>query len=461
MQHAVDRLLARLPAEGDPRCLFEDGRWHDGVELAAAVARWREKLAPQLGQSGAVMGLQAPLCLDSLACLLAAWQLRASVALLPQGMPREEAAQIALCHLVLHRDAQGCMHVERRAELRGDPLLEALQREGEPGVVIFTSGTSGRPRAAVHALSRLLGKYGQGGRALRTLAVLQMDHLAGLDALLYTLHAGGGVVIARNRTPEAVCQAIAAARVEVLAASPSFLRLLCSAHPAHEADLSSVRIVTYGSEPMDPATLARVQRLFPHSRLSQKYGTTELGAPRTASESNDSLWIRLGGEGVQTAVREGVLWVRSPHQFLGYLGAPSPFDEEGWYCTGDRVECRDGWIRILGRASELISVGGEKVSPAQVEAAILELPEVAAAAVRGEPNALLGQIVVARVELSPGATLADAGRHIRQHCRRRLAAHQVPVRVEVVSGLVGERMKVQRRPGAGPEDLGALSHECS
>jgi len=300
----------------------------------------------------------------------------------------------------------------------------------------------------VHALSRLLGKYAGGGRALRTLPVLQMDHLAGLDALLYTLCAGGALVMPRNRTPEAVCQAITAARAEVLAASPSFLRLLCLSDAAREADLSSVAIVTYGSEPMDPATLARVNALFPHSRVSQKYGTTELGAPRTSSESSDSLWIRLGGEGVETAVRDGVLWMRSPHLFLGYLGAPSPVDAEGWYCTGDRVECRDGWMRILGRASELISVGGEKVSPAQVEAAILELPEVAAAAVSGEPNALLGQVVVARVQMQAATQAGDAEKRIRQHCRGRLAPYQVPVRVEVVQGLIGERQKVLRMQGA-------------
>src|SRR5690606_18801201 len=82
-----------------------------------------------------------------------------------------------------------------------------------------------------------------------------------------------------------------------------------------------------------------------------------------------------------------------------------------------------------------ISVGGNKVAPAQVEAAILELPEVAAAAVWGEQNALLGQVVVAKGELAPGTAAAGAERRSRQHCRGRLAAYQVPVRVAVVAGL--------------------------
>src|SRR5690606_17065477 len=428
--------------------MFEHDAWRSAAELMTAVNAWRNTLSAQQLRAGAVLGLQGPASLDVVACMLAAWQMRAIVALLPGARP-DEAARDACCELVLQRDAAGEAQFATCEAHPADPLLEALRASGDAGVIIFTSGSSGRPRAALHALSRLLGKYGEGGRALRTLAVLQMDHLAGLDALLYTLHAGGAFVIPRNSTPEAVCRAIDAARVEVLAASPSFLRLLCHSDHARHADLSSVAIVTYGSEPMDPATLSRVNARFPHSRVSQKYGTTELGAPRTASEGNDSLWIRLGGEGVQTDVRDGVLWVRSPHRFLGYLGEQGTVDADDWYCTGDRVECRDGWLRILGRASELISVGGNKVAPAQVEAAILELPDVAAASVWGEQNALLGQVVVAQVELAPGTTAAGAERRIRQHCRGRLAAYQVPVRVDVVAGLVGERLKVRRMQGAG------------
>jgi len=449
MTQALDALLDRLEAAGHAPCFFEQGHWRSAAALRGAVQRWRDDLAARLPRAGAVLGLQAPLGFEAVACLLAAWQLRAIVALLPTASDRDVTARAALCELVLHADATGALQATAFTPSGDDPLLESIRAAGDAGVIIFTSGSSGRPRAAVHALSRLLGKYRGTGRALRTLPVLQMDHLAGLDALLYTLHAGGSMVVARGRTPEAVCEAIAAARVQVLAASPSFLRLMCLSECAWQTDRSSVDIVTYGSEPMDPATLARVNALFPGSRVSQKYGTTELGAPRTASESNDSLWIRLGGEGVHTQVRDGVLWVRSPHQFLGYLGAPSPFDAEGWYCTGDRVECRDGWLHILGRASEVISVGGEKVTPEQVEAAILELPEVTAAVVSGEPNALLGEVVVARVELAAGAAAAGSERRVRQHCRLRLPAWQVPVRVEVVRGLVGERHKAQRMQGAG------------
>jgi acyl-CoA synthetase (AMP-forming)/AMP-acid ligase II len=186
--------------------------------------------------------------------------------------------------------------------------------------------------------------------------------------------------------------------------------------------------------------------MFPSARLSQKYGTTETGAPRTISRGNDSLWIRIEGEGIHAEVRDGMLWLRNEGAFLGYLNAPSPPAADGWYCTGDLVEQDGPWIRVLGRGGELINVGGEKVVPAEVEAAILELDEIAAAAVSGLAHPLLGQVVTARVQLAPGADAATIETQVRRHCRARLPRHAVPVTVDVAAeALTSERQKVLRR----------------
>ena len=232
----------------------------------------------------------------------------------------------------------------------------------------------------------------------------------------------------------------------MLSTSPSFLRLLWASGAAATSDLSSVGIVTYGSEPMDAATLRRAGEMFPNARLSQKYGTTETGAPRTVSRGNDSLWIRIEGEGVRAEVRDGLLWIRAEGAFLGYLNAPSPLDADGWYCTGDLVEQDGPWIRVLGRSAELINVGGEKVTPGEVEEVILELEEISAVAVRGEPHPLMGQVVTARVMLAPGADSTDIEARVRRHCRNRLARHKVPVVVDLTTeALTNDRQKVLRR----------------
>jgi acyl-CoA synthetase (AMP-forming)/AMP-acid ligase II len=167
-------------------------------------------------------------------------------------------------------------------------------------------------------------------------------------------------------------------------------------------------------------------------------------------------------------VADDVLWLRSDSAMLGYLNAPNPIDEEGWWCTGDRVEVDGDWIRILGRESEMINVGGEKVYPQEVEDVILELDWVAEAVVRGAAHPLTGQIVEALLNVdarrrpgeasAAGADGRDVRKAVRAHCRQRLPGYKVPAKVTVVRDpLATERQKKRRRgpEGAGAEGAGA------
>ena len=442
------RLLDGLHRRGDAPCLFLDGQWHDHAALAASVAAWRARFAASGPPAGAVIALQADYSIESVGLLLAAWAQGLIVALVPRVADPQsclvDADVAGLFDLSQSGDARW---QARRPQHAPHPLVAALAAAGDPGLVIFTSGSTGRARGALHGVERFLGKFDRPGRALRTLAFLQLDHVAGMDTLLYTLSAGGGLVVAARRDPATICRLIETAHVEVLSTSPSFLRLLWASGAAGEHDLSSVQVVTYGSEPMDAATLRRVALLFPRARLSQKYGTTETGAPRTISRADDSLWIRIESEGVRTEVRDGLLWIRSEGAFLGYLDDAGALRQaDGWYCTGDLVEQDGPWIRVLGRGGELINVGGEKVVPTEVEAAILELDEIAAVAVSGLAHPLLGQVVTARVQLAPGADAATIETRVRRHCRARLPRHAVPVTVDVAAeALTSERQKVLRR----------------
>ena len=140
-------------------------------------------------------------------------------------------------------------------------------------------------------------------------------------------------------------------------------------------------------------------------KLIQTFGTSETGITHTTSKSSDSTLLKLDDPEVEHQIVDGELWLRSRTQILGYLNhASTAFTADGWFKTGDLVEpAPDGFLRIAGRRSELINVGGEKVLPGEVEAVLLEMPEIADALVGGEPNAITGQMVVARVVLAPGA----------------------------------------------------------
>jgi acyl-CoA synthetase (AMP-forming)/AMP-acid ligase II len=254
------------------------------------------------------------------------------------------------------------------------------------------------------------------------------------------------MVVTKRRDPHSILELVERCRVEVLPASPSFLRLLCLDEEPVARDLSSLRIITYGSEPMDASTLARLNARFPGVRLLQKYGTTETGSPRSESRDNNSLWLKLADPGTQWRVADGVLWLRGEGTILGYLNAPTPLDQAGWYCTGDRVETDGEWIRFAGRVSDIINVGGEKVFPAEVEQVILELDMVLEAVVSGEQHVLMGQIVTARVKLVPGTDPRDAVRRIRAHCSQQLPRYKVPVKIDIATeSLAGERQKLRRK----------------
>ena len=196
------------------------------------------------------------------------------------------------CTGLLDFAAQGEWHwTELPGRIAAQPLLDSLRATGDAGIVLFTSGSSGRPKAALQSLHRFLGKFERPGKSFRTLAFLLFDHVAGLEyVVLHTLANGGAVVVTRDRSPAAISRLIEEAKVEVLSASPTFLRLLCLAGDGTQRDLSSLRkIITYGSEPMDPSTLRLLNDRFPNCRISQKYGTTETGSPRSVSRDNDSL----------------------------------------------------------------------------------------------------------------------------------------------------------------------------
>jgi acyl-coenzyme A synthetase/AMP-(fatty) acid ligase len=260
-----------------------------------------------------------------------------------------------------------------------------------------------------------------------------IDHIGGINTLLYVLSNGGTLVVSSSRAPDAVCAAIARHKVELLPTSPTFLNLLLLSEAYRRYDLTSLRLITYGTEMMPRHTLDRVAKALPHATLQQTYGLSEVGILRSKSEASRSLWVKVGGEDYDLKVQDGTLWVKARSAMLGYLNADSPFDEEGWLNTGDLVETRGEFIRFLGRKSDVINVGGQKVYPAEVEEVLLSIPNVCDVSVTGEANPITGNIVVARFNLIEPEESVNFKKRVREFCRGRMEPFKVPVRIEIVN----------------------------
>jgi acyl-CoA synthetase (AMP-forming)/AMP-acid ligase II len=197
---------------------------------------------------------------------------------------------------------------------------------------------------------------------------------------------------------------------------------------------------------MPESTLKRVNEVFPGVALVQTYGMSELGVLRSRSKDNGSLWLKFTGEGFQTKVVNGTLWVKADAAMLGYLNAPDLFDDEGWLNTQDAVEVDGEYLRILGRATDLINVGGQKVYPAEVENLLLQLENVQEVSVFGKAHPMMGQVVAARFNLKEAEPLDLFKRRMNAFGRERMAKYQIPVYVEVVTGeQFGARFKKLRQ----------------
>jgi acyl-CoA synthetase (AMP-forming)/AMP-acid ligase II len=419
--------------------------WNYG-DVDRLRASWAGRLRSSAVPEGGVVAIRADFSPDSIALLLACLSTGRVAALVPPAT-RDETSYLAdsRAAAIWRQDDAGAWTHELLPAVADHELLGVLRGRGGAGLVLFSSGSTGRPKTVLHDVDRFLRKFEKPGKAMRTLAFLLFDHVAGLDTLFYTLSQGGSLVLPTSRSSEAIAILLEEHRVEVLPVSPTFLKFFCLSDAHRDRDLTSLKVITYGSEPMPEETLRRIDEVFPRARILQKYGTSEFGSPRSRSKERGSLWMQLDHDDMQTRIVDGILWIRSDTAMMGYLNAPSPFDEDGWYCTGDQVE-RDGeWIRILGRESDVINVGGEKVQPGDVEHVIEEIPFVREALVRGAAHPLTGQIVEALVRLHEPLDEREVRLAVRKHCRERLATHQVPVRVLVTDApLTNDRQKKQR-----------------
>jgi long-chain acyl-CoA synthetase len=441
----IEWLIERIEAGGDRPAVGTPSVVCTYWGLAAEIATRRATLARAGVGAGAVVSLEGDYGPASIASFLALAAEGAIIVPLSSDSAAQREALLETAQVEARLDARSG-RVSSTGRTASHGFYDGLRSQGHPGLVLFTSGSTGTHKGAVHDLTALLEKFRTQRNCYRTIVFLQIDHIGGVNTLLYTLANGGMSVAPADRSPEEVCRSIARHRVELLPTSPTFLNLLLLSEAYQRHDVSSLRLVTYGTEPMPESTLERLAGALPGVDLLQTYGSTELGILRSKSRSRDSLWVRVGGEGYETRIVNGRLRVRARAAMLGYLNAPSPFDEEGFIDTGDLAESDGEWIRILGRQSEVINVGGSKVHPAEVESVLLMLDNVVDASVRGEPHPIVGHIVCATVQLSTEEAPADFRTRARRYCSERLAAYKVPVRITITDAPIHSvRFKRMRR----------------
>lgn len=444
---SIGFLLERFEDAADREALI----WRDTAVsyrwLLERIEHWRAETARSGVRSGSIIFLEADFSPNAVALFLALVQ--AGAVLVPftsaAAPQRDEFLGIAQCEICCRLDENDRATFTPRPTAETPALYESLRARRHAGLVLFSSGSTGKSKASVHDLHPLLDKFRVRRNTLRAVSFLLLDHIGGVNTLLYTLSNAGCLVTLDDRAPDRVLAAIERHRVELLPTSPTFLNLVLVSEAYKRYDLSSLQLVTYGTEPMPEYTLRRFHELFPNVRLSQTYGLSEVGILRSRSKSSDSLWVKVGGEGYETRVVDGMLEIKAKSAMLGYLNAPSPFTEDGWFKTGDRVEVDGEYIRILCRDSEIINVGGQKVFPTEIENVIRELDNITDVTVTGEAHPITGNIVVAEVVLREEEDRKALTQRLKKHCRERLESYKIPVKIKIASRIRhSERFKKVR-----------------
>jgi long-chain acyl-CoA synthetase len=431
--------------------IYRDGVTLTYSDLITRTEHWIGQLGLAGVEPGSVCAVIGEFSPESCALMYALMQSKAILVPLSRAVDAEARGllEIAGADFVLTVDEQDEVSVTRRpqAQANTNALLTGFRKRGAPGLIVFTSGSTGAPKGILHDCERVMRKFLSIRPCWRTVLFLMFDHFGGVNTLLSTFAYGGLGVCVANRSTAAVSRAIQEARATLLPTTPTFLNLLIASGDFRRFDLSSVELITYGTEVMPETTLQRVKEIFPNAQIKQTYGLSELGVLRSKSEDDASLWVKLGGDGFEVKVRDNMLWIRSEANMVGYLNAPDPFDAEGWLCTDDLVEVRGEYVRILGRTSDIINIGGQKVFPSEVEAVLQQADNVRDVIVYGARHPLMGQVVHARVVLNTPEDPTALTERLRRFCVARLARHKVPLRFAVVddTALYGERYKKVRR----------------
>ncbi len=427
-------LLDRFATAPDRVAFIHDDRNVTYRDVLDRIDAFRSRLSEQgigMGESVAVLGDYSP----EVFCLIFALAQNGNIVIpltSESAVEQDSTLGVSGCDWLARFNGTGADVTLTKNHLASDnPLLARFRMSRAPGLILFSSGSTGQPKAILHNFERVSEKFRKQRARVIAIPFLMLDHFGGVNTILAITSGLGTVVTVADRSVLAICEAIAKHRVELLPATPSFLTLMLLSRGYEKHDLSSLRRITYGTEVMPQTTLDRLRMTFRGVELQQTYGLSEVGVLRSQSRDDGSLWVRIGGDGFATKVVDDILWIKSDYAMEGYLNAPSAFDAEGWFNTQDRVEVDGEFFRILGRITDVINVGGQKVYPTEIEDIILTLENIADVAVYGEKNPLLGQIVVAKVIVTLPESSQEIKRRIRAACQSKLSAYKVPTKVIV------------------------------
>ncbi|WP_245190353.1 class I adenylate-forming enzyme family protein [Leucobacter exalbidus] len=341
-----------------------------------------------------------------------------------------------------------------------EPLEPEMTADDSVAVVLFTSGTTSKPKAVLlrhqHLMSYLMQtiEFGSADAETATLVSNPPYHVAGVGAVLSNLYAGRRLVYLANFTPSAWLETVRAEGISNVMLVPTMLARILEHLDGAPADTPSLRGLSYGGARMPEPVLLKALEAFPEANFVNAYGLTETSSTiavlgpedhrlAISDPSQRHLLFSAGRPvpGIELQIRSeagdvlengetGLLWVRGSQVSGEYQGLASALDASGWFPTRDRARLEDGYLFIGGRADDTIIRGGENIAPAEIEDVLVNHPGVRELAVIGLPDDEWGERIVAVIV--PATEIQIDEGEVRAWCRTRLRGSRTPDQVIVI-----------------------------
>ena len=437
--------------DNDQTAIIYDGKKYSYNELYIKIKEIESFIKDKI-KSGEVVAILADYSFVSIALFFALYENKNIIAPITSTSKKEIDGKVkeSFSTKIINLENENLVNTNIKSEA-SHKIINDLQTSKCAGLILFSSGSTGAPKAMIHNLDTLVDSYGdKKQKQINMLVFLMFDHIGGINTMLNILSMNATMIIPQNRNADDICKLIEEYKIAVLPSSPTFLNLILINRSYEKYDLSSLRMITYGTETMPEGLLGRLKAVFSKVKFLQTFGTSETGIAVTSSKSSSSTFMKIDDENLEYKIVDNELWLRSKTQILGYLNrSMESFTNDGWFKTGDLVELdNEGFIKIIGRNKEIINVGGQKVLPSEVESVLLGMDEIEDCLVYGEQNAITGQSVSCDVVLKHG--IDDSGFKIlvRKFCKDKLDNFKIPTRVNVVQKTeFTERFKKSRIKG--------------
>jgi len=264
-------IFEQIKNQGDSIAIIFNKKSYCYTELYNAIEDYYYKVSNEVPK-GSIVAIISDYSFVAIALFFALYQNKNIIVPITSKVDSDvnDKISVANCEYSIHINDDYSILINKNASSEHHSLIMSIQNVNQSGLILFSSGSTGQPKAMIHNLNNLIDSFkNKKGKKLVFMIFLMFDHIGGLNTMLNCISMGITMVFPTTRNPDEICSLIEKYKVNILPASPTFLNLILISESYLKYDLSSLRMITYGTEPMPESLLLKIKNTFPSVKLLQ------------------------------------------------------------------------------------------------------------------------------------------------------------------------------------------------